>query len=64
MTKEERRAVDTVLAQFFTLSEGVYLQSRTEKELAELQTKIAASKTNGVKGGRPKNNPNGSRRAG
>ena len=54
MTKEERKAVESVLKQFFELDDGGYSQSRADEMIAEAQPKIAANRTNGVKGGRPK----------
>lgn len=54
MTKEERKAVESVLAEFFTLEDGQYVQRRVLEMLAEAQPKIEANRANGVKGGRPK----------
>lgn len=53
-TKEERAAVDAVLAEFFTLEDGQWKNGRTEREIAKAQVKINAARTNGAKGGRPK----------
>lgn len=50
----ERRAVDSVLAQFFELRDGAYYQKRADEEIADAQPKIAAAKANGKLGGRPK----------
>lgn len=58
MTKDDRKAVAFVLEEFFVLgNDGTYTQGRTEEMIAEAQPKIAAAKTNGAKGGRPKKNP-------
>lgn len=56
MSKDDRKSVAFVLAEFFVLENGVYTQGRTEEMIAEAQPKIAAAKTNGAKGGRPKKN--------
>ena len=54
-TKEEKAAVDTVLAEFFTLVDGIWINSRTVQEIEKAQGKIKAAQENGKKGGRPKN---------
>ena len=54
MTKDERKGVERVLAKFFTLTARGYEQSKAEEMIAEAQPKIAASRANGAKGGRPK----------
>ena len=55
VSKEDRKAVDFVIAEFFTLgSDGLYRQGKTEEMIAEAQPKILAARTNGGKGGRPK----------
>lgn len=54
MTKDERKAVESVLAQFFSLGDGSYIQRRAEEMIAEAQPKIEANRANGSKGGRPK----------
>jgi uncharacterized protein YdaU (DUF1376 family) len=58
MDKTERKAVDTVLRQFFTLTDDGYVQNRAEEEIAEAQPKIAAAKANGKLGGRPRGSKN------
>lgn len=55
-TKEEREAVDAVLAEFFTLADGVWTHSRVQEEIEKAKTKIEAARENGKKGGRPKKN--------
>jgi uncharacterized protein YdaU (DUF1376 family) len=66
-TQEEREAVDTVLADFFILkvvekpdgfpidskTERVWVNLRAEEEIAKAQARINASKSNGLRGGRP-----------
>lgn len=56
-TKEEKAAVDTVLAEFFDLVDGAWMNGRATREIAKAQTKIEAARANGAKGGRPKANP-------
>lgn len=56
-TKDERAAVDAVLAEFFTLEAGCYRQGRVESEIAAAQVRINAARENGRTGGRPKRNP-------
>jgi uncharacterized protein YdaU (DUF1376 family) len=58
MTKDERKAVDSVLRQYFTLEDAGFVQGRAEIEIAEAQPTIAAARTNGAKGGRPKGSKN------
>ena len=52
-SKEEKQAVDDVLAEFFQLVDGVWINQRAEEEIAKAQVKINAAKENGKKGGRP-----------
>lgn len=54
MSKDEKRSVEQVLREFFTLEDGLYRQRRADEMISEAQPKIAAAKTNGAKGGRPK----------
>jgi uncharacterized protein YdaU (DUF1376 family) len=56
-TKDEKKAVDSVLKDFFTLNDGVWTKGRIEEEITKAQTKIKAAQVNGKKGGRPKGNP-------
>ena len=58
-SKEERAAVDAVLQEFFTLSDGVWTNSRAAKEITKMRAKVEAARTNGQRGGRPKRNPTG-----
>lgn len=61
-TKEERDAVDVVLAEFFTLEGGVYRQARVEAEIERARARIENSRSNGKRGGRPRKNPVGSKK--
>lgn len=53
-SKEEKIAVDTILNEFFTLKEGIWINDRVEREIADAQVRINAARENGKKGGRPK----------
>lgn len=53
----EKKAVDSVLHEFFVLDNGVWTKGRVQEEIVKAQAKIEAARTNGVKGGRPKQNP-------
>lgn len=53
-TKEEKAAVDIILAEFFQLIDGLWINKRAKEEIAKSQSKINAAKENGKKGGRPK----------
>lgn len=59
-TKEEKQAVDVVLAEFFQLVDGLWINKRAEEEITKAQSKINAAKENGKKGGRPKGKKLGS----
>lgn len=50
----ERQAVDSVLAEFFTLRDGVWVKNRAEEEIAKYRRKRDAAQSNGRKGGRPR----------
>ena len=56
-TREEKQAVDSVLSEFFTLTDGVWINNRCSEEITKAQTKIKAAQENGKRGGRPKANP-------
>lgn len=58
-TKEERDAVDAVLAEFFSLDGEVYRQGRVEAEIDKARARIDSARSNGKRGGRPKKNPSG-----
>jgi uncharacterized protein YdaU (DUF1376 family) len=56
-SKEEREAVDAVLAEFFVLNDGFWNNGRAVREIERAQAKINAARKNGKTGGRPKANP-------
>lgn len=59
-TREERAAVDAVLAEFFTITDGVWTHGRVQREIEKAQGRINAARDNGKNGGRPrKRNPDG-----
>lgn len=53
-TKDERAAVDTVLQQFFRLTEDGYINGRVKKELGKASEQAEINKANGKRGGRPR----------
>lgn len=57
---DEKRAVETVLQEFFTLQDDGWHQSRADDEIAAYQARAEAGRKNGAFGGRPK--PEGNRR--
>lgn len=59
-TKEEKDAVDVVLAEFFRLVDGVWINHRAEIEIEKAKVRIDAAKNNGKRGGRPRKKPEGS----
>jgi uncharacterized protein YdaU (DUF1376 family) len=52
-TKEERKAVETVLSEFFTLTEKGWFHSRCEEEIAKALEAAERARQNGRRGGRP-----------
>lgn len=58
MTKDERKAVISILNQYFKLNERGYEQKRAEKEITEAQPAMVSARLNGSKGGRPKKQQN------
>lgn len=58
-SRDEKVAVDTVLGEFFTLTDGVWINKRADEEIVKAQAKITTAKENGKKGGRPKKQTNG-----
>jgi len=57
-SKDERKAVVTVLNEFFTLVDSGWSHGRCDEEIQKAKESAARSKANGMKGGRPiKNNP-------
>ena len=57
-TKDECAALETVLSEFFSLTDGVWLQQRCEREISDASAQAKANRENGKKGGRPKANHN------
>lgn len=60
-TNDEIAAVDAVLADFFELVDGVWINHRAEAEIVAALQRIESATVNGKKGGRPpkpKRNPN------
>lgn len=53
-SKDERDAVDAVLAEFFHLRDGTWINNRVTEELAKAAARIKAAQENGRRGGRPK----------
>lgn len=58
--KDEQAAVDAVLAEFFELVDGLYIQGRAMAEIEKAKRRIDAAQRNGRNGGRPKRNQPGS----
>lgn len=56
-SREERAAVDSVLAEFFTLNGDWWTNSRADKEIEKALVKISSAQINGKLGGRPKKKP-------
>lgn len=55
-SRDERAAVESVLAEFFSLIDGVWVHWRAQREIEKAHGKINAARTNGAKGGRPRRN--------
>lgn len=55
-SRDEKAAVDAVLAEFFTLDDGVWTNNRTEEEIEKARARIEAASANGKRGGRPRKN--------
>jgi uncharacterized protein YdaU (DUF1376 family) len=53
-TRDERAAVDAVLAEFFTLEDGAHVNGRASREALKMRSKVKAAQENGKRGGRPK----------
>lgn len=53
-TKEEKSAVDAILAEFFHLDGVIFKNNRAEAEITKAQARISAARNNGGLGGRPK----------
>lgn len=53
-TKEDKEALATVVAEFFTVVDGHLVQQRCEREIAGMQAKAESNRVVGRRGGRPK----------
>ena len=53
-TRDEKEAVDTVLREFFSFVDGVWINGRAEREITKMQAKVKAAQENGRRGGRPR----------
>lgn len=53
-TKEDKEALATVVAEFFTVLDGHLVQQRCEREIASMQAKAESNRVVGKRGGRPK----------
>lgn len=58
MSKDERKAVISILNQYFKLTDKGYEQKRAEKEITEAQPAMVSARLNGIKGGRPRKDKN------
>lgn len=56
-TKEEQKAVDAVLDEFFKLIGDAWVNTRVEAEIAKKESKTKAARENGRNGGRPRKTP-------
>lgn len=52
-TKDERKAVETVLAEFFTLTDKGWMHARCEEEIVKAAEAAERARQNGKRGGRP-----------
>lgn len=52
-TKEDRKAVDFVLKEFFQLKHGTWVSKRCDEEIQTAQHRIEQARLNGKRGGRP-----------
>jgi uncharacterized protein YdaU (DUF1376 family) len=52
-SRDDKKAVDDVLCEFFELIDGKWINHRAEQEILKAHTRIEAAKKNGGKGGRP-----------
>lgn len=53
-TREEKKTVENILSEFFTLTELGWTHKKCDAEIASYQVKAEANQQNGAKGGRPK----------
>ena len=54
ISKAEKRAVDSVLDQFWTLTPEGYTNNKAQKEMAKAEARRGVNRENALKGGRPK----------
>lgn len=54
MSKDERKAVETVLHEFFTVTDAGWSHKRCEDEIVKARDAADRARVNGKKGGRPK----------
>lgn len=54
---QERKAVESVLSEFFTLSTDGWHNKRADAEIIDLYIRLEKNRENGRKGGRPKKEP-------
>lgn len=54
MSKADRTDVDKVLARFWEMTSGGYIQSKADEVIAKARPLIEAARENGKKGGRPR----------
>lgn len=52
--RDERKAVDGILRDFFQKAGKVWRNKRCDKEIEKANSRIEAARSNGLKGGRPK----------
>lgn len=53
-TRDEKKTVDTILNEFFELTEAGWIQQRCDREIKTYQSKAEVARENGKRGGRPK----------
>jgi uncharacterized protein YdaU (DUF1376 family) len=53
-TRDERKTVETILYEFFELTEAGWIQLRCDREITAYQSKAEVARGNGKLGGRPK----------
>ena len=55
--KVSQEVLETVLNEFFELTPEGWINKRADEEIADYHAYLEKQKSNGIKGGRPKNNP-------
>jgi uncharacterized protein YdaU (DUF1376 family) len=56
-TRDEKSAVDSILREFFILTDGIWINRRADEEIIKAHARIDSAKANGKLGGRPRKNP-------